>query len=559
MNYSRVGTLHDMTNLIHSLKGEEVGVLFLSRTNPIHALAPRYRLRENLKKADLIVGLGDLMDETLHEADLILPLSHPIESWGDAEPRRGIYSLIRPAMPPQYDTLPEGEILLRLSGRPQPGSYGENLPAFWRTRFGEKGTAEFLQKGYREIPVPEWKGSLDLTAAGRLDFQRMGRPLDEPVLIVTPSIRTFDGRSRSLPLLYEIPDPLTTITYGSWVSLSGSSAAEAGLQEKEEVVIKAPDGPATLTVKIQPGLPEGILMVQGDLWGGPPLPDVEDSGEILQVLEKVSIEKTGTTALLPILSGSLSQHGRGLIPMGNGEHHKGASLYPAHEHREYRWAMAVDLDRCIGCAACVAACYIENNVPIVGRKEHLKGREMSWLRIEPYYNNGKVDFLPMMCQQCDDAPCETVCPVYAAYHNPEGLNIQVYNRCVGTRYCSNNCPYKVRRFNWFEHRRKPPLDRLYNPEMFVRGKGIMEKCSFCIQRIRKAHDTAKDEGRKIRDGEVIPACGESCPARAITFGNLLDPGSEVYRLAHSDRAYRVFEGLGTKPSVYYLKKPPQEI
>ncbi|HSL99715.1 MAG TPA: 4Fe-4S dicluster domain-containing protein, partial [Candidatus Limnocylindria bacterium] len=173
--------------------------------------------------------------------------------------------------------------------------------------------------------------------------------------------------------------------------------------------------------------------------------------------------------------------------------------------------------------------------------------------IEPFYGEaGNVDFLPMLCQQCHSAPCETVCPVYAAYHNPEGLNVQVYNRCVGTRYCSNNCPYKVRRFNWFWHIWKKPLDRMLNPDIEVREAGVMEKCTFCVQRIRAAKDRAKDDSRKVRDGEVTTACAQSCPTGAITFGNLLDPESKVYRLAHLTRAYRVFEGLGTNPSVYYL-------
>jgi molybdopterin-containing oxidoreductase family iron-sulfur binding subunit len=178
---------------------------------------------------------------------------------------------------------------------------------------------------------------------------------------------------------------------------------------------------------------------------------------------------------------------------------------------------------------------------------------MSWLRIEPFYGDaGDVEFLPMLCQHCHAAPCETVCPVYAAYHNPEGLNVQVYNRCVGTRYCSNNCPYKVRRFNWFWHRWEKPLNRMQNPDLETRGVGVMEKCTFCIQRIRAAKDRGKDEGRKVRDGEVTTACAQSCPTGAIVFGNLLDADSRVSRLAGSDRAYRVFEALGTDPSVYYL-------
>jgi molybdopterin-containing oxidoreductase family iron-sulfur binding subunit len=233
---------------------------------------------------------------------------------------------------------------------------------------------------------------------------------------------------------------------------------------------------------------------------------------------------------------------------------KRPSLYPEHEHPEHRWAMAVDLSLCIGCGACAAACYVENNVPVVGREEHLRGREMSWLRIEPFYDeSGRPEFLPMLCQHCHYAPCEPVCPVYAAYHNPEGLNIQVYNRCVGTRYCSNNCPYKVRRFNWWTHTWEKPLDRMQNPDLSVRTKGVMEKCTFCIQRIRAAKDKAKDEGRAVRDGDVVTACAQSCPTGAIVFGDLRDENSRVFRLTEADRTHRVFEELGTEPSVYYLR------
>jgi molybdopterin-containing oxidoreductase family iron-sulfur binding subunit len=230
-------------------------------------------------------------------------------------------------------------------------------------------------------------------------------------------------------------------------------------------------------------------------------------------------------------------------------------MYPPHEHADYQWAMVVDLDQCSGCGACVVACQIENNIPVVGSDEHLRGREMSWLRVEPRYEaGGTVSFTPMMCQHCHHAPCEPVCPVYATVHNEEGLNAQIYNRCVGTRYCANNCPYKARRFNWFDHPREEPLDKMVNPDMLVRGRGVMEKCTFCVQRIRAARDGAKDEQRKIRDGEVTPACAQTCPMNAIAFGNLKDRNSVVYELAHSERAFRVFEHLNTEPSVYYLRR-----
>jgi len=197
---------------------------------------------------------------------------------------------------------------------------------------------------------------------------------------------------------------------------------------------------------------------------------------------------------------------------------------------------------------------VENNVPITGRDEHLKGREMSWLRIEPYYDDhGGGDFVPSMCQQCDAAPCEAVCPVFATYHSDEGLNAQIYNRCVGTRYCANNCPYKQRRFNWYAWDKRPePLNLMTNPDVSVRGKGIMEKCTFCVHRIRKARDVAKDENRKIEDGDFAPACAQSCPGHAIAFGNLLDENSVVSQWAKSERSTQLFEELGTAPGVFYI-------
>jgi molybdopterin-containing oxidoreductase family iron-sulfur binding subunit len=273
----------------------------------------------------------------------------------------------------------------------------------------------------------------------------------------------------------------------------------------------------------------------------------------------VNVSKTGQKVAIPILAGSMAEGGRGMLPVEDAhEHgHQGDNKpwYPKHEHKNYRWGMAIDLESCIGCNACVAACYVENNLPLVGADEHLRGREMSWLRIQPYFDKKEnIEFLPMLCQHCDNAPCEPVCPVYAAYHNPEGLNVQVYNRCVGTRYCSNNCPYKVRRFNWFDYHLPEPLDKMYNPDLSVRGRGIMEKCTFCIQRIRAAKDHAKDEGRLVQDGEVVPACAQTCPTNAITFGNLEDKNSRVYQLAHSQRAYHALEELGTEPAVNYLRK-----
>jgi molybdopterin-containing oxidoreductase family iron-sulfur binding subunit len=223
-----------------------------------------------------------------------------------------------------------------------------------------------------------------------------------------------------------------------------------------------------------------------------------------------------------------------------------------------RWTMVVDLDKCNGCTACVVACYAENNLPVVGEKDCANSRAFSWLRVERYvegeYPDVKVKFIPVMCQHCGKAACEIACPVYATYHNQEGLNVQVYNRCVGTFTCATYCQYDVRRFNWFSYKWDKPLDEQLNPDVTVREMGVMEKCTFCIQRIRAAKDRAKDEGREVRDGDVQPACVQSCPAGALVFGDVQDPESRVSRLSGDPRGYRLLEELNTDPSVIYLKR-----
>jgi molybdopterin-containing oxidoreductase family iron-sulfur binding subunit len=245
----------------------------------------------------------------------------------------------------------------------------------------------------------------------------------------------------------------------------------------------------------------------------------------------------------------------------------GAEYGPyAGAHEGPRWGMAIDLDKCTGCSACVTACQAENNVPWVGEQQILMGRDMNWIRIERYYEHvdatqaGDLDvrFLPMLCQHCGNAPCEPVCPVFATYHTPEGVNAQIYNRCVGTRYCANNCPYKVRVFNFYRYTDAvpEPLNWQWNPDVTVRDNGVMEKCSFCMQRIRDAENRAAlEDGRAVRDGEIVPACGQSCPAEAIVFGDIRDPASRVSQVVSSERTYRVLdEVINTQPAVNYLRK-----
>jgi len=230
-----------------------------------------------------------------------------------------------------------------------------------------------------------------------------------------------------------------------------------------------------------------------------------------------------------------------------------------YEEFDYAWTMTIDLDRCTGCGACVTACQAENNIPIVGEEELEQGREMQWIRIERYwegeYPNAKLSFIPMLCQHCDSAPCETVCPVSATYHNQDGLNAQIYNRCIGTRSCAVYCPYEVRYFNYYDHQWDAPLEQQLNPDVTVREKGVMEKCTFCVQRVRQAKDHAKDDGRRrVEDSEVQPACVQSCPTEAMSFGDRKDANNLVAKKMNDPRAYRVLEELNTSPSVVYLKK-----
>jgi len=268
---------------------------------------------------------------------------------------------------------------------------------------------------------------------------------------------------------------------------------------------------------------------------------------------------------LPILEGSPYQHGREIVRTVSS---KAPALrrpdlshlmYREPEHPEHRWGMAIDLDRCTGCQACVVACFAENNVPVMGPEAASQGRYMGWIRLERYLGDEpggelEVNLLPMLCQQCTNAPCEPVCPVYATYHTAEGLNAQVYNRCVGTRYCSNNCPYKVRTFNWRDAQFPKPLQMQLNPDVTVRSKGVMEKCTFCVQRIRFAENQARDEGRPVKDGEIVPACAQTCPSQAIAFGDLHDPGSRVSRLESEKRGFGALEELNTRPAITYLAR-----
>ena len=433
-------------------------------------------------------------------------------------------------------------------------------------------------------------------------------------LWVWPSILFFDGRTANRPWLQEAPDPVSYAVWSSWVDVHPEKARVLGLADGDIVELKthygAVEAPARIT-EDQP--PEVVALAFGQghtalgqeasvaMEGDKKVPRANAFkllGEVKEgrLFPAVTLRKTGRRYETIYSGFTQAQHGRKIMQwvtlsevskLGPGEgdqlilplpegYREGKDIYKPRQYK-HRWAMAIDLHRCIGCGACAVACYAENNVAVVGPKWHRNFREMAWLKIVPYRKQDdprRLGFLPMLCQQCDAAPCEPVCPVFASVHNEEGLNAQVYNRCVGTRYCANNCPYKVRRFNWLNVQWGPaelneapkgpvgpylaaraPLHLQLNPDVTVRSRGVMEKCTFCIQRIRQAQHQAKRENREVRDGEIQPACAQSCPAEVFTFGDLADPDSQVTRLTRKDpRRYHVLEELNTKPAIAYLRR-----
>jgi molybdopterin-containing oxidoreductase family iron-sulfur binding subunit len=379
----------------------------------------------------------------------------------------------------------------------------------------------------------------------------------------------------------EFPDPVTRITWENYLNISVEMAKNLKIKEGEIVEVEVNGAKVKVPAHIQPGLHSKTVALAvgfgrsdagsvGSHFGANAyqLVQYKNGMPVFSALG-VKVTPTGSKADLATVQEHHSMEGRHIIiqatlkdylknPAANIESGSSLSLWPKHEYKGYRWAMVIDQNACNGCGACVVACQSENNIPTVGKKYVLKGRAMHWLRIDRYYTGHEgapetTTFQPVLCQQCENAPCETVCPVLATVHDDEGLNQMTYNRCVGTRYCSNNCPYKVRRFNWFNYEAglKKPQTMALNPDVTIRSRGVMEKCTFCVQRLHEAKNIAKDKGTTVKDGDVQTACQESCPTNAIVFGNFNDGTSEVVKEFKNPRSYALLEDLNTVPMVRY--------
>jgi len=611
---SNLNNYADLVKLIASMNDEKIDALFINEVNPVYSLPPKAGFTEAMEKVPLVVAFSSFMDETTSKATFILPTHTSLESWGDFEPVKGILGLMQPAMQPVFKTTKMfGNVLIELIGKfqnnypyiskEQPfleylkhewyNHYASSKPdtdfdTWWVERLVNGG--EFRENKARQDFRPKFSADIFNT------LLKSRKQENANFLLVTyPHIAHYDGRGANKPWLQELPDPITMMTWENVVEINPNDAREMNIKRGDILKVTSQYGEIELPAYDHHGISKGTIAISigyGHTEYGryakqagvnviellPPNPNIY-SGGIQWSGIPVTIIKMNRTKQLANVSGSDYSYGRNIIetisiselinPSHSNDEHSDEnklSMYKSHDHPKHRWGMTIDLDKCIGCGACVTSCYAENNIPVVGKKQVELGRELSWIRIERFFEEPTTEilksdqvitgFLPMMCQQCDNAPCEPVCPVYAAYHTDEGLNGQVYNRCVGTRYCANNCPYKVRRFNWFDYEFPEPLNWQLNPDVTVRSKGVMEKCTFCIQRIVEGKMNARKESRQFQDGDVVTACQQVCPTKAIVFGDLKDPKSKVNKLREENRnrQYKVFEELNTEPSIVYLKR-----
>jgi molybdopterin-containing oxidoreductase family iron-sulfur binding subunit len=590
-----------MAELVGDMERGNVHAVILHGVNPVYDYVDGDKFKTALSKVGLSIATADRMDETAAAVKAVCPDHHFLESWGDAEPVAGMLSLSQPLIAPLFDTRSVVDSLLRWLG--EPAAHYEVLRDHWRTQVMPRvsGARDFdpfwdqaLERGVLELGAAapasgaaatggDWRGAV---AAIQADSQRAPQG-DRYELALFESVAMRDGKNANNPWLLEMPDPITKLSWSNVAMIAPSTARQLGLSDGD-IVSLATAGGASVEVPVftQPGQHPRTLSVAvgwgrrrvgkaGNLVGGNGFPLSSLVRGARRMWAEVAIKPTGARDKLAEAQWHFSQEGRPIVlettreelAKGGEKPEELANLWTERPMGERLWGMTIDLNACTGCSACVIACQAENNVAVVGKDQVQRQRIMHWIRIDRYYNGSEDEpravHQPMMCQHCGHAPCETVCPVLATTTSSEGLNQQVYNRCIGTRYCANNCPYKVRRFNWynytenkkFDYNMANPVGRLVlNPDVTVRSRGVMEKCSLCVQRIAAGKNASVKTGKPLEDGQIKTACQQVCPTEAIVFGDLNDKQSRVHKLAASERTYRVLDDLGTRPNVSYLKK-----
>jgi len=601
----------ELKSLTNRMSKGEVSVVIHLNSNPVFNFPSDINYAEALEKVETVITLTELENETSARSNFILPINQNLECWGDAKTRAGFYSLQQPVISPLYDTRQQEAILLtwingfseayneKLYHEYLMGNWEENIFPFLNSKadFKRFWFAALHDGVVRSNHQAENNGIIDASAASYLIKETSKNGF---TLHLKESYSLRDGRFANNGWLQELPHPVSKITWDNYAAISPVTAKELGVKNNDLVEIKTEDDSLTIPVFIQPGAADNNITIESGYgrtnagtvgtgvgfdvnrffktsntftpWLIPGI-QISKAGGTYKIVtaQIVYAFDEGLTKDLPqkrgiIKEGTVNQYLTDPHFMHKGKKHADYSVYEPKEYPGLKWGMSVDLNKCLGCGDCVIACNVENNIPVVGKDQVDKGREMHWIRIDRYYSgtaeDPKISNQLMLCQHCDQAPCENVCPVVATTHSPDGLNQMVYNRCVGTRYCSNNCPYKVRRFNYFNFRdhfrdsfqESPVLALMQNPEVTVRSRGVMEKCTFCIQRISEERSDAIKEKRVLKGSDVKTACQEACGTNAIQFGDINDKDSEFYKFRNHELGYYVLEELNIKPNVTYIAK-----
>ena len=601
--------------LAADLSSGKVETLLVLGGNPAYNAPADLGFGEAVSKAATSIHLGLYRDETSRLCTWHVPQTHFLEAWGDSlsDVEVRTYGVAQPLIEPLYGGKSATEVLALILGMEAARS-----DAFVRQTFEHDYGLDNEQRWRRTLRDGVIQDQLDsqIHIAEHSELP-VDPPSGDPPTIPTPSIKNgeleiiflpdqkvYDGRFANNGWLQELPDPITALTWDNAAMMSPATAKVLGVKSEDVVKLKYEGREVEAPVLVVPGQADGTVAVTlgygrtaagkvgGSVADG--IPPVGFNAYLLRTSKAMdfgtglTVEPTGRTHRLAVAQETFGIDAIGVamktqrIPVlvreatlaeykkkpdfaqKMVEHPPLKSLWKEHVYEGRRWGMTIDLSKCIGCGACVVACQAENNIPIVGREQVLRGRQMQWLRVDRYFRgdpaNPRAAFQPVACHHCEMAPCEEVCPVAATTHDSEGLNVMVYNRCVGTRYCSNNCPYKVRRFNFFNYHKEfadkanEVTKMAYNPEVTVRSRGVMEKCTYCLQRIAHAKIAAKNQRRPLRDGEIRTACQQTCPTQAIVFGDLAEQGSAVARAAADDRAYHLLAELNTKPRTAYLAR-----
>ncbi len=582
----------DLPALVEQMKSGAIKTLVILGGNPVYNAPVDLEFKSALDNIETSFHLSLYQDETSQACRWHLPQAHFLECWGDARAADGTASVIQPMIAPLFGGRSAPEVLHFLATGSEQSGYDivrqtwqngllpDNFNSHWRQvlhdgLLAESSAPAIVPRLEARTIEASWQSCLrNLASDDKAKLE----------LVFLPDARVWDGRFANNAWLQELPDPITKITWDNAVLISPRTAAAAGLESGDIIKLRFRDRELSAPVWVQPGQADQSLTLSlgyGREAGGQVGTGVGCNAYRLRLAQNpdillgVKIEKTGEKHAFAVTQEQRDQAGRPLARSVALEEYRQnpqiagevveipplQSLWKEHEYSQtYQWGMAIDLNLCTGCGACAVACMSENNIPVVGKEQIARGREMHWLRIDAYYSGDQhhpeMIFQPVACQHCEMAPCEQVCPVAATVHSAEGLNLMTYNRCVGTRYCSNNCPYKVRRFNFFNYTKDYPelLKMLQNPDVTVRSRGVMEKCTYCLQRLTQAKRTARNAGREMRDGEVLTACQQACPTGAIVFGNVRDPASRVALLKRHELNYQLLAEFNTRPRTSYLAR-----